>query len=122
MLMEGSVVTKGIVSVLVGAALGVISSRVLFVGSCLTLLPWGLAGLLLGAWCEPRQWTWIGVIYGFSVSFVFLASGYSGSASFISRVPFFAALAVFGAACGLALAFLGYSARKLALKRRGDTT
>lgn len=111
--------TKGIAAVLVGAALGIIASRVLFVGSWLTLLPWGLAGLLLGAWCERRQWAWVGALYGFTVSFVFLSFGYSGSASYVSRVPFFALLSVSGAACGLALALIGSFARKLVPGRRG---
>ena len=105
--------TRGIVAVLVGSALGVIGSRVLFVGSWLSLVPWTIAGLLLGAWSTKRQWAWVGALFGFSVSFVFTASGYAGAASLLSRVPFFAALGAFGAVCGLVLGFLGFVMRRL---------
>lgn len=113
--------TKGIVGVLVGAALGVIGSRVLFVGSWLSLVPWTIAGLLLGAWSAKREWAWVGALFGFSVSFVFLASGYAGAASLLSRVPFFALLAAFGAACGLVLGVLGFLIRRWIRPTSRDT-
>jgi H+/Cl- antiporter ClcA len=52
-----------------------------------------------------------GVVYGFVLSFVFLLAEYSGKASLISRVPFFAVLGVFGGVCGLVLGLLGFSVK-----------
>jgi hypothetical protein len=112
-----SAMTKSIVAIVVGSALGVIGSRVLFVGSWLSLVPWTIVGLALGAWCVGREWAWVGALYGFFISFVFMVSGYAGTASVVSRLPFFAALGVFGAVCGLILGFLGSMARR-ALSRR----
>jgi hypothetical protein len=107
-----SVMTKPIVAIVVGSALGVIGSRVLFVGSWLSLVPWTIVGLALGAWCVGREWTWVGALYGFFISFVFMVSGYSGTASLVSRLPFFAGLGAFGAICGLVLTFAGFIARR----------
>jgi len=47
---------KIVVSILVGALLGVIGARYLFVGSWLSLIPWGIAGLLIGYWSQKREW------------------------------------------------------------------
>jgi hypothetical protein len=116
-----STVTKSIAAVLIGSVLGVIGSRVLFVGSWLSLVPWTIAGLLLGMWSTKRQWTWIGALFGFSVSFVFMVAGYAGAANLVSRFPFFAALGLFGAVCGIVLGLLGHLLRK-ALRIGGDST
>jgi hypothetical protein len=103
---------KLLVAIVVGAILGFTSSRFLFVGSWLSLIPWGIAGLALGAWCERREALIDGAVYGFVIAFVFMLSGYSGSASMISRVPFFVIIGVVGAVCGLVLGFLGYMVKE----------
>jgi len=41
----------------------------------------------------------------FALGFVFLIAGYTGSASLLSRLPFFALLAAFSAFCGLIASF-----------------
>ena len=43
---------KIVVSIIIGALLGVIGARYLFVGSWLSLIPWGIAGLLIGYWSQ----------------------------------------------------------------------
>lgn len=98
---------KLIVSIIVGAVLGVLGAKYLFVGSWLSLVLWGIVGLALGFWSGKRKALLNGVVFGFVVSFVFIASGYSGTAPFVSRIPFFALLGLVGAVCGLVLGWLG---------------
>jgi hypothetical protein len=98
---------KIVVAIAAGAVLGVVGSRVLFVGSWLSLIPWTIAGLALGAWCGRWESVRVGAVFGFSVSFVFMVSGYSGSAPLLGRLPAFAVLGVFGAVCGIVLGLLG---------------
>jgi hypothetical protein len=99
--------TKLLVSIIVGSILGVIGSRYLFVGSGLSLLPWAVAGLAIGYANARREAIIDGAVYGFFLCFVFMLAGYTGSASVISRLPFFALLGIFGAFCGLVLGLLG---------------
>ncbi len=99
---------KVLVSIIVGTLLGIIGACYLFVGSWLSLVPWSIAGLAIGAWSNKRNSMINGAIFGFSVSFVFMIAGYNGSASLFSRIPFFALLGLFGALCGFILGFLGY--------------
>ncbi len=101
-------IKKLFVAVLVGIVLGIISSRYLLVGSALSLIPWGIAGLLFGLWClTNREAIPIGGLYGFLVAFTFMAAGYQGSAPIITRLPFFAILGIIGAICGIGLGVTG---------------
>ena len=99
---------KTFVSIVVGSLLGIIGSRFLFVGSALSLIPWAIAGLAIGAWCNKRESMIYGAVYGFALTFVFMIAGYTGIASLLSRLPFFALLGLFGASCGFVLCILGY--------------
>jgi hypothetical protein len=99
---------KVMVSVIVGALFGVIGARYLFVGSWLSLIPWGIAGLLIGNWSQKHEWPVNGICFGFAVCFMFMIAGYSGSAALISRLPFFALIGLFGGICGLILGWLGF--------------
>ena len=99
---------KALVSIVVGALLGLLGSRYLFVGSALSLIPWGIVGLALGAWNSRGASMWNGALYGFSLAFVFMIAGYTGAESLLSRIPFFALLGAFGAVCGLVLGMMGY--------------
>lgn len=95
-------------AVILGAILGVIGSKILFVGSFLTLLPWSVAGLIVGFFSRNRRNAiFNGAIYGFVLSFVFMATGYTGDAPLITRFPFFILLGIFGALCGAVLGVLG---------------
>ena len=96
------------VSLVVGAALGVVRSRYLFAGSCSSLLPWAIVGLALGYWGNRREAIVDGSLYGFVLTFVFFVSAYSGSASLASRVPLLTILGVLGGVCGCALGLLGF--------------
>jgi Na+(H+)/acetate symporter ActP len=99
---------KLLVAILVGAALGLIGARYVFVGSWLSLIPWASAGLAIGWWAKQlRQAMLNGAVYGFVLSFVFMIAGYTGSAALISRLPFFAILGAFGGVCGLVLGLVG---------------
>jgi hypothetical protein len=102
---------KTATAVCIGLILGLIGARYLFVGSWLILIPWTVAGLGIGFWCTKNESIVNGVVYGFVLSFVFLLAEYSGKASLISRVPFFAVLGVFGGVCGLVLGLLGFSVK-----------
>jgi len=67
---------KLLVAIFAGAALAVIASRYLFVGSWLSLILWAIAGLTIGAWCQRRSQAMLnGAVFGFAVSFVFMWSG-----------------------------------------------
>jgi hypothetical protein len=104
---------KLIVSIIVGVILGVIGSRYLFVGSALSLIPWGIVGLVLGWWNKPIKGALVnGSLYGFFLAFSFMMAGYQGSASIISRIPFFAILGILGAVCGFFLSAIGNFAKK----------
>ena len=99
---------KLFVVAVVGIILGIVASRYLLVGSGLSLIPWGIIGLLIGVWCPTyRQAIYVGALYGFLLAFSFMAAGYQGSAPILSRVPFFTALGIFGALCGLCLGLIG---------------
>ncbi len=41
---------KTAVSIIVGTLLGIIGARYVFVGSWLSLVPWGIVGLAIGYW------------------------------------------------------------------------
>jgi hypothetical protein len=108
-----------LVAIVVGALLGVIGARYLFVGSRLSLILWGIMGLALGAWYQKREAMINGAVYGFVIAFVFMIAGYSGSASLVNRLPFFAILGVVGAVCGLVLGWLGFLVREMVDRGKG---
>ena len=101
-------------SLIVGALLGIVGGRYLFVGSWLSLIPWTLVGLLLGLWAGRRRWASVGAAYGFALLYAFMVAGYSGSASLISRLPFFALIALAGAVYGVVVSWVGSRLRRSA--------
>ena len=72
-----------------------------------TLVPWGLAAVALGYRANRARATIAGALYGFVLCFVFTLAGYGGAAPAITRLPFFTALGLVGAVCGVLLALLG---------------
>jgi hypothetical protein len=99
-------------AVAVGAALGAIGARGPFIGSALSLIPWAAAGLVLGYSSRDRRRARAnGAVFGFALAFTFMAVGYDGAPALVTRLPFFAALGVLGAACGVVLASLGRRVR-----------
>lgn len=105
--------------IIVGCILGFVASKVLFVGSWLTLIPWGIAGLGIGLYTISKKEALInGAIYGFVLSLVFLISGYNGTRPLMSVLPFFVLLSLFGALSGLILGLIGYFLRRFFRKEK----
>ena len=105
---------KLMISIIIGIILGVIGSRYLFVGSALSLIPWGIVGVLLGWWSTNRKEAIVnGSAYGFLLAFSFMFAGYQGSAPIVSHIPFFAILGLVAAICGTILSVIGNYSKKL---------
>ena len=100
---------KRVVAFIVGVIIGAAGSAYspVFLG-WYSLIPWGLVAVALGTWGNRPEVLKNGAIYGFTLSFAFLVSGYNGVPSLVSRFPFFVILSLFGALCGLALSALGH--------------
>src|SRR4051812_31656809 len=98
---------KYLTAVVVGIVIGAAGPQYVFLGPY-SLILWGLVALALGLWCNKRESLIAGALYGFCLSLAFLISGYTGTASLVSRLPFFILLAAFGAICGIALSATGY--------------
>src|SRR6266513_5125738 len=92
--------------VALGLILGWAAAHALFL-QWWTLVPWGLAGLALGYRAKRAGAVIAGAGYGFVLCFVFTLASYGGAAPPITRVPFFTALGLVGALCGLLLALFG---------------
>ena len=91
-----------------GTVLGVLGARYVFVGSGLSLLPRGLVAVLVGVFAPARGAAVAGAaVYGFSLAFAFMVAGYDGTATLVSRLPFFAVLGLVGAGCAALLALAG---------------
>jgi hypothetical protein len=98
---------KSVRAFIVGVVIGAAGPQYVFLGAY-SLIPWGLVAVVLGFWGTRREALKGGAIYGFSLCFAFLVTDYHGTPSLVSRFPFFAILALFGAVFGLALSGLGY--------------
>ena len=80
----------------------------MLVGSGWSLLPWGLVALLVGVLARSRRAAAVDAgLYGFTLALVFMVAGYDGAEPLSGRLPFFALLGLFGAACAAALALVG---------------
>lgn len=70
-----------IVSIIAGLLWGIASSRLIFIGSWVSLLPWGLTAIILGAASLDKKRAMLnGAAYGFVLPLAFMFSGYSGPA------------------------------------------
>lgn len=66
------------VSAIIGMLLGFLASKMLFL-QWITLIPWGLAGLVVGYVSNSRKQSVInGGSYGFLLGFVFMMGQYTG--------------------------------------------
>src|SRR6266705_3079210 len=93
-------------AVALGLVLGWAAAHALFL-HWWTLVPWGVAALALGYRVKRAGAVTAGAVYGFVLCFIFTLASYGGAASAIIRIPFFAAMGLVGALCGLLLALLG---------------
>jgi hypothetical protein len=100
-----------VASGVVGAILGIVGSRFLFVGSWLSLIPWGIIGLAVGAISRKAERWLNGGLFGFFLTLAFMIAGYSGTDPVITKLPFFILLGAFGGICGIALALVGHLLR-----------
>lgn len=74
-----------------------------------TFIPWGLAGLALGAVCRSRREALAaGAVYGFVLGFTFMVAGYSGADPVAGKLPFFAVIGAVSAVAGAVAAFVGW--------------
>lgn len=97
-----------VIAAAIGGALGVIGARWVFVGSWLSLVPWGIAGLALGAWCSRlKAAILLGGCYGFALGVAFMVAGYRGSAALLTRMPFFGIIGLICAMFGIGLTVVG---------------
>ena len=99
-----------VVAIALGAVFGLAGPRYLFLG-WYSLIPWGIVGLALGYWSPRGDRFMVGILYGFALCLSFMIAGYTGTASLLSRLPFFALVGVFGALCGLGLTLVGHFLR-----------
>jgi hypothetical protein len=96
------------VAIALGVVLGFVGSRLLFLQAA-TLIPWGIAGLVVGAISQDRRQALVGgAAYGFVVGFTFTAAGYGGADPLFSKIPFFAIFGLVSAAFGIALSLVGH--------------
>jgi 4-hydroxybenzoate polyprenyltransferase len=103
---------------LLGAGLGLLASLNQSL-QWLTLLPWGIAAVLVGYSSATRRSAVAdGAAFGFALGFVFIAAGYAGSAPILARLPFFAALGVVSAVAGLVASVVGRTIRAGVVRAR----
>jgi len=104
---------------LAGLVLGIICSRYILVGSALSLIPWALVGVALGAWADSfLRGATMGAMYGFWLTFSFMAAGYTGLDSVLTKIIPFAILGLFGAICGCVLGIAGFGGKYALLRRQ----
>ncbi|HSX00478.1 MAG TPA: hypothetical protein VLH38_05570 [Patescibacteria group bacterium] len=104
-----------LVPVIIAAAMSYVSSRYLFVGSGLSLIPWGVIAISFGLVSKDKLLaSQRGLIYGFSQSFIFLWIDKSGTitiAQFLALVVIITLLSLVAGGCGWAAASVGWLLR-----------
>lgn len=109
------------VRLLIGVVVGLLLGGVcgfLKTNAVLTLVPWAVAGLVIGYFAGAvRPALAPGALFGFAASFVYLLLGYNGSRPVYTVLPFFVLASLFGAFCGAILSVGGGFARSRLLSR-----
>ena len=104
--------------VVVGALLGWFGARVLPPGSGLSLIPWTVAGLSLGAWSRSARFAaGVGACFGFVLALTFMVAGYDGDDPLAAVLVPFLVLGLVGALCGAVLAVAGRFGARLLRQR-----
>jgi len=105
-----------IIAAALGIVWGIISSRLLFVGSWASLIPWSVTAFLIGL--ESRTWKHTlanEAGYGFFLGVAFIIAGYSGpDAADRLRGVFILAfiIGLAGIACAIVIGLIGNLLRK----------
>jgi len=101
-----------ILPVVVALIMSFVSSRWLFVGSGLNLIPWGLLALSFGTIAKnKRDALWLGALYGFSQAFIFLWVDKAGSitfSQFLLLLVVITGLGIVAGGCGAVAARLSF--------------
>jgi hypothetical protein len=108
-----------IVVVVSAIALGLLGARIVLVGSWLSLIPWGIACLVIGLATRTWRATLIlGAVFGVTVVFAFEIFGYQSTAPLARAVPLFALISVVGGVAAAAGAAAGHALRMLTSRFR----
>lgn len=111
--------TRLAAALVLGVVLGLVGARILFVNSALSLIPWGCAAALVGAFSPTRRAAMLaGGVFGFGLLTSFMFFGYAGDDPVATKTLPFAALGVAGAACALIPAFIGQMIVRCQVRRR----
>jgi len=103
--------------VVVAAVMSYLSSRIIFVGSGLNLIPWGLIAIACGASSANKSVALRrGALYGFCQSFIFLwidKHGMTSFGQFLALSVIITGLSLLAAGCAWLGAYVGWTGRKL---------
>ncbi len=113
-----------VLAAVVGVLLGMATARWVLVGSWTSLIPWTVAGVLVGlAAPDATGATRSGAFYGAGLVAAFVIGGRSGdfTRQWLTFVPFTVVLAVIGAGCGSILGFVGRRGRASLTASPGTT-
>jgi hypothetical protein len=92
----------------VGCALGSLASKMLFL-QWVTVVPWGVAALLVGLSSASRRASIAnGTAFGLALGLLFMAGGYAGADPMVTRLPFFASIAIVSAVPAVLLSVTGH--------------
>ena len=95
-----------------GVFLGLVGARYVFVNSALSLIPWGVASILIGVLSTSRKHAIVdAAVFGFALAFSFMAFSYDGNDGAARVIAPFCLLGLVGAACAVVLALVGRAAR-----------
>lgn len=113
------------VVVVIGAAvaMGLLSAKVLFDGSALNVVPWGILAFATAFLASSRREAWLyGGLFGFVVSYGFLWFDNTDPnrwSKVAVLIPLIVVPALFGALCGFLAAWLGWMALRAVGLRKG---
>jgi len=94
-------------SIIIALILGIASSTVMFVGSYLALIPWAIAGIMIGILSKNfKDSLFAGILYGIVLPISFFISG-DKKLDFSKIYLLLLILAVIGSVCGAILVFCG---------------
>ena len=106
-----------LIAAVISSMLGILFAHLASVGGFITLGVWAIAGLTIGFISRnKKEALFLGSLFGFTISFVFLIADYQGSIAVVYRFFPFALLSCVGLVGGLLLGILGFLFRKLLKK------